>query len=72
MAGEKSLADEILTLVLAGKDYCNEKAVLTVNGDHTVGSGAVVVDAVPCLKVLDVVADADFEASAHDEVKLLT
>ena len=72
VTGKECLADHILGLVLARKDYRNEKAVLAVNGDHSVRSGAVVIDAVSCLKVLDVVADANLKAAAHDEVKLLT
>ena len=52
-------------------DHGEEGAVLAVDGDHAVGRGAVVVDAVALVQDLLMLADAHTQGAGDDEVEFL-
>ena len=58
-------------LLLVGQDDRAKDAVRPVDGDHAVGRGGIVEDAVAGAEDLGVLADLDLEAAFHDEVELL-
>ena len=68
----QGVSDNILFFVFTGHNDCHKQAVLTADGNHTVRSGAVVIDAVALFEVLNVIAYLNLELALEHHIELLT
>ena len=71
VGGHQRLAHLVLGDLLARQNHGQEGAVLAVHGDHAVGCGGVVDDAVALVEHLGAVAHAHHQRAADDQVELL-
>ena len=69
--GQQRIPDGGFVLVLAREHHRQEQAVRAPHGNHAVWRGAVVVNAVPLVQVLGVLAHLHLEPALQHQVKLL-
>ena len=68
---DDALPHHLLVRLLAGDDHRAEHALLAAHGDHAVGGGGVVEDAVPLVQNLGVLPHLHLQLAGEDDVELL-
>ena len=71
-AGNEGVPHHRLGVVLSGQNNRQKEHVVSVDGNHSVRSGAVIIDAVSLIQVFHIVADLNFHFSLENQVEFLT